>query len=325
MTKDRLDELRGRMGMTTDNLQEKEARNALNQLAQQQAFQNQMTGYTEPMPEYAKGKSGIPKSGIMSNIIPNAIGGLMSAYQYFDAKNQDIKSPDIYSENPYASTALRNMANISINPYATMREMYGSERRNKYALERTGGLTKGQKVAAQVAAGIGTQENIGKMLNSIQAQNNQYKAAYNQALLNAGEGVASRRMTANQFREDMTAKAHAMRMQQEQMGMRNFMDYINNFAANEYKRTQGNAMLDLYQQSLDLDKAQLEALIRGWNLDNKPETVSTTRYIPQISIPAYTSTSAGKLAGPNQFDDITLSMPQDTFFMNRFKKKNYWL
>jgi len=40
------------------------------------------------------------------NFVPNAIGSLASIYQYLDAASQDIKSPDIYSENPYSSAAL---------------------------------------------------------------------------------------------------------------------------------------------------------------------------------------------------------------------------
>jgi len=141
-----------------------------------------------------------------------------------------------------------------------MREMYNAERRNKYALSRTGGLTGGQKFAAQVASGIGTQNNIGRMLNDIQAQNNAYRTAYNQALLQSGEQQAQRLQNANQIREEMTARSHAAKQQQMQMGMRNFMDYLNNYAANEYRRKTGNAMLDLYQEDIDLQKANMDYL-----------------------------------------------------------------
>ena len=249
------------MGLTTNNLQEREAKNALDQIAQQQALQNQIEGNTEQMPAYDKGKSGIPKMSLMSNIIPNAIGGLASAYQYFDAANQDIRTPDVYAGNPYASAALQDMASIKINPYSTMRQMYDSERRNKYGLSRTGGLTGGQKYFAQVASGIGTQQNIGKMLNDIQAQNNAYRTAYDQARLQTGEGIAQRRQQANQFNEQMAAQAHASKTQMKQMGMRNFMDYLTNFAASEYKRKTVNATLDLYQQQLDSEKAKINWLM----------------------------------------------------------------
>lgn len=319
MTKqDRMQDLRGRMGQTTDELQKQEAQKALDQLAQQQAYQNQITGYQQEQPGFKKGKdnaNSIPKMSALSNIVPNAIGQLASAYQYFDAANQDIKSPDIYAENPYAGVALRNLANLRINPYASMREMYDAERRNMYALSRTGGLTGGQKYAAQVAAGIGTQGNIGKMLNNLAAQNNQYKAAYNQALLATGESIAQRRLNANQINEDMTARAHAARQQQMQMGMRNFMDYLNNYAANEYRRKTGNAMLDLYQQSVDTDKANLEFLKEQALRNNTTQTVATVpasakklTIIPQYSLyPNNQFYSAGVM---DPFSNIAINMPK---------------
>lgn len=298
MKNEQLETLRGRMGLTTDNLQKQEAQNALNQLAQQQALQNQITGYAEQQPGFEKGKSGIPKMGVLSNIIPNAIGGLASAYQYFDAANQDIRVPNVYAENPYASVALNNLAGIRINPYESMREMYNAERRNKYALSRTGGLTGGQKFAAQVASGIGTQNNIGRMLNDIQAQNNAYKTAYNQALLQSGEQQAQRLQNANQIREEMTARSHAAKQQQMQMGMRNFMDYLNNYAANEYRRKTGNAMLDLYQEDIDLQKANIDYLrslaTRGnnteWRMNYNPDVYRQSgdyKFIPSDVLLSY--------------------------------------
>lgn len=299
MKYDELQGLRGKMGKTTDDLQKQEAQKALDKIAQQQAYQNQITGYTTEQPGFKKGKSGIPKMSAWDNFVPNAIGSLASIYQYLDAASQDIKSPDIYSENPYSSAALQNLASIRINPYNAMRQMYDAERRNRYSLSRTGGLTGGQKYAAQVANSIGTQANIANMLNNIQAQNNQYRAAYNQALINAGEGVAQRRMNANQFDEEMTARAHASKAQQMQAGMRNFMDYLNNYAANEYKRKTGNAMLDLYQQSLDMDEANLEALrnIASRNTTTPSSTIETpTRKIVQsIVIPEYIPSWVGAL------------------------------
>ena len=120
------------------------------------------------------------------------------------------------------------------------------------------------------------------MLNNIEAQNNQYKTAYNQALLQTGESIAQRRQNANQYREEMTARAHAAKQQQMQMGMRNFMDYLNNYAANEYRRKTGNAMLDLYQEDLDLQKANLDYL-RNLAAGNR-FTYSIPRNIKPVSI-----------------------------------------
>jgi len=43
-----------------------------------------------------------------------------------------------------------------------------------------------------------------------------------------------------------------------QMGIRNFMDYIQQYAANEYKRRTGNGMLSLYQQKNDMDRENMQ-------------------------------------------------------------------
>jgi hypothetical protein len=42
------------------------------------------------------------------------------------------------------------------------------------------------------------------------------------------------------------------------MGIRNFMDYIQQYAANEYKRRTGNGMLSLYQQKNDMDRENMQ-------------------------------------------------------------------
>nr|DAE75538.1 MAG TPA: hypothetical protein [Caudoviricetes sp.] len=51
-----------------------------------------------------------------------------------------------------------------------------------------------------------------------------------------------------------------------QMGLRNFLDYIQQYAANEYKRKTGNGMLGLYQQKIDMDR---ENMRNYYNKDNK--------------------------------------------------------
>nr|DAS01547.1 MAG TPA: hypothetical protein [Caudoviricetes sp.] len=64
---------------------------------------------------------------------------------------------------------------------------------------------------------------------------------------NLGNALAQRRQQANQYNTEYAASAHAARQQGMQMGLRNFMDYIQQYAANEYKRKTGNGMLSLYQ------------------------------------------------------------------------------
>lgn len=89
----------------------------------------------------------------------------------------------------------------------------------------------------------------------------------------------------------MTAKAHAQKQQMKSMGMRNIMDYINNYAANEYRRVNGNAMLDLYQQSIDLDRDSLEKQYQAFmsNYGSKATPAATAATPVAISAaPAFT-------------------------------------
>jgi hypothetical protein len=65
-----------------------------------------------------------------------------------------------------------------------------------------------------------------------------------------------------------------------QMGMRNFLDYLNNYTSNEYKRRMGNGMLNLYDQQVKLDKdrtnAYIENLKNGNKWNNNSGTNTTT-------------------------------------------------
>lgn len=127
-------------------------------------------------------------------------------------------------------------------------------------------------------------------MNSIQAQNNAYKQEYNKALLQTGEGIAQRRQNANQFNEEMIARAHAAKQQQKQMGIRNGMDYLNNAIVNEYKRKMGNAMLGLYQEDIDLQKATWEYLMNQatGNRNNRllqiPKNIKSVSLIPNPAL-----------------------------------------
>ena len=103
----------------------------------------------------------------------------------------------------------------------------------------------------------------------LQEKNLGYKQAYRQAQLNAGSQTAQRRQAANQYNEEAYAAAHGARQQAMQMGMRNFLDYLNNYTSNEYKRRMGNGMLNLYDQQVKLDKDRTDAYIDALKNGNK--------------------------------------------------------
>jgi hypothetical protein len=75
------------------------------------------------LPGYAGGTPGIPRMSWLSNAIPSTIGGLASLAQYFEAKRQDINTPDIYASNPYEGTALNTLSSLRYNPYPVMKSI----------------------------------------------------------------------------------------------------------------------------------------------------------------------------------------------------------
>lgn len=211
--------------------------------------------------EYKNGKS--PRKcydGISpwTNIIPSAFGGIASIYQYFDAKNQSIKSPNIYASNPYAQDAFAAMNEIRNNPYPTLSQLRDAEARTRYGLEQSGGLGSGQKMLARIAQQGLTQNAWAKSLADTQAYNNAQKMAVQNAKLQTGYQDATRKQQSNIFNEEYTAKSHAARQQGMQMGIYNFKNMLDNYYANRFKEYQLGETLGLYKQNLALDREKFE-------------------------------------------------------------------
>lgn len=274
-TNSKLNKLRGKLGQDSDNIQQQEINklkapivNKLKDLSDQQQLQHSVTNNMQTYNTYKFGKDRLPgfKNGTiskmdwLSNAIPMGAGMLTSLGQWLEAKRQGIHTPDIYAANPYENAALTQLASLHSNPYPILQQINNANRRNLYAINRAGGLSGAQKYLANVASGLVSTEQIADALFKSQEQNNQYKTAYANALLQSGAQNASRRQQANQYNTEYAASAHAARLQGQQMGLRNLMDYMQQYSANEYKRKTGNDMLDIYQQQVDLDKDKLNRM-----------------------------------------------------------------
>ena len=291
-TNDKLNKLRGKLGQDSDKFQQEQVNkikqpivDKLKDLSDQQAMQHQQQEqmYTEGnLPGFKGGYNGsnygyIEPASWMSNAVPMGIGMLTSVGQYFNAKNQSIHTPDIYAGNPYEQTALNEMAKLRVNPYRAIQAVNQQAAQDRYNINRAGGLSGAQKYLANVAAGLGTQRNIADIIQKSQEINNQYRDKWATAALNAGNALAQRRQSANQYNTEYAASAHAARQQGMQMGLRNFMDYIQQYAANEYKRRTGNGMLSLYQQKIDMDRDNMR---RYYNNSNDDNTTPVVKYVP---------------------------------------------
>lgn len=291
-TNDKLNKLRGRLGQDSDKFQQEQVNkikqpivDKLKDLSYQQAMQHQQQEqmYTDGnLPGFKKGYNGsnygyIEPASWMSNAVPMGIGMLSSVGQYFNAKNQSIHTPDIYAGNPYEQAALQEQAKLRVNPYRAIQRIYDQDSMNRYNINRAGGLSGAQKYLANVAAGNSTQQNIADTIQKAQEINNQYRSRWTEMAGNLGGQTAQRRQQANQYNTEYTSQAHAARQYGMQMGLRNFLDYIQQYAANEYKRKTGNGMLSLYQQKVDIDRDNMR---RYYNNDNNNNTTTVVKYTP---------------------------------------------
>jgi hypothetical protein len=207
--------------------------------------------------EVVTGGKGI--SGI-GNYVSSGLGLIGGLSQLVGARNQSLHRPNIMSTNPYERQALTALSSLRTNVYPQLQAARDAEARNRYAIRNTGGLTGAQRYLAGVAGGIGLQRTYADILNRANEQNNQYTTNWASTALNAGNALAQRQIAANQYADEAYTKAHGARMQQEQMGMRNMLDSIQQFYANEFKRKQFNRTMSAYDQDYDLRR---RALIKG--------------------------------------------------------------
>lgn len=203
--------------------------------------------------KYKCGKMPKFKEGWWSGFVPNALSGIASIGQMIQAGSQTPYRTNTYEPNRLANRALNTLAGLRVNPYNIYPTIWDAYGRATSSIDRSGGLSSGQRAAAKIAAMSQTQGNIANMLTQHQVQNNAYKANLAQQALSAGAHDASNRMTANQFDESYYAKSHAARQQGLQMGLYNLINSVQNYYANDFKRRQFNDTMDLYRSQNQLD------------------------------------------------------------------------
>ena len=196
-----------------------------------------------------------------ANAITSGMGILGGLSQILQAKNEPLNRPNIEAQNPYERQSLAVAASLSPNTNAKLAEMAHAEARNRYNLNRMGGLSGAQKYQASVAGGVGLQENIAKVLGLDQQERNGYKTNWSKLAADLGAAIASRRMTANQYLEEAYARSHGARTQMEQMGMQNMLAAFNQYYKNLDKLNRFNRTMAYYDQDYQLRK---DALNKGW-------------------------------------------------------------
>ena len=218
------------------------------------------------------------KEGLVGNAITSGLGAIGGLSQWWQANNSSPRKTDVYKQNDYEGVSLDILSRLGISPFHTMQNLRNAEARANRAIDMSGGLTTGQRTLTRLAALNNTQRAVADALQNIQMQNNNYFADYAKTALAAGAANAQRAMQANMYDEEMYAKAHAARQQGMQMGMRNIIDQLNNFYANEFKRRQFNETMSLYKQDQKLRGNEIQAIINNMNKSRSTnDTYSTVR------------------------------------------------
>lgn len=216
----------------------KQIMNSLKTYADQQKAQHDIEGYGS-MQAYDRGYDGW---------IPSALNAISSIGNYINTKNQSLRKPNSYQANTYENQALNQLRNININPYGYLRPMNDISRRYNYSINNSGGLTSGQKALQKVSVALGTQRNIADILNKIDEQNNKYKSAYAEALLNTGASNAQRRQQAYQYDNETYSQAHGAKQQMLQTYRNDLYNALWQNYANRNKYNMFKDTMDMYYQ-----------------------------------------------------------------------------
>lgn len=196
-----------------------------------------------------------------ANAITSAAGILGGAAQFIGARNEKLNRPDTYAPNPFDRQAMEAMASRRPNTNAKLAEMAHAEARNRYNINRMGGLGGAQRYLAGVASGIGLQRNIADVIGLGNQELNQYKGDWSKLASELGAQIAQRRQNANQYLEEAYARSHGARTQMEQMGMQNMLAAFNQYYKNLDKLYRFNRTMSYYDDDYRLRR---DALNRGW-------------------------------------------------------------
>lgn len=198
----------------------------------------------------------------LANTITTA-AGLIGGYSQFAHRNDELNRPNIEAANPYERQALATAASLRPNTNAKLAAMAHAEARNRYNINRMGGLSGAQRYLNSVASGIGLQRNIADVIGLSNEELNKYKGNWSQLAANLGAQAAQRKMTANQYLDEAYARSHGARTQFEQMGMQNMLSAFNNYFRNLQNLNMFDRTMAYYDQDYQLRK---DAINRGWGI-----------------------------------------------------------
>lgn len=141
-------------------------------------------------------------------------------------------------------------------------------------------MSKGQRFLGSLSAMNNTQQNISNLLSSAQQQNNAYISNTASTKLNAGATAAQLMQQANQHDLDYYSKAHAARESYKQVGMRNFLQSLQQYYANGFDHRRFGETMSLFRDKQRIEQEQLNAMKEYLKGINGGSTESTTGSFP---------------------------------------------
>lgn len=183
------------------------------------------------------------------NIIPAALGMVEGYKELRDAEKMPTTALNSYVEAPSQMQAINSMPTVAnINPL--LREITDQDRYNDYAINQTGGLTKGQKMLMRSQA----QANRLKAYADAYAKKwdleQQLGATKANAWLNVSNNMATRAQQALREQIDNFMKAQGAKYNAKAMARKNMFTPLYAMAENWNNNNWQLAMMNLYEQNL---------------------------------------------------------------------------
>lgn len=201
-----------------------------------------------------KKKSGNSKLLRASDGWPNVMStlpGILTSYGNLkNIKSQEIRNPNLDPFNKYEGMILDAMGRQTFNEYPVMKDLVNQEAAQRYRTQNNGALSSAQRSFMDSVNSMNTRLGRMQALQNIQNMRNQFNQYSSNLLNQMGTSLMSAKQQADMFNEQMLAKAHASKIQGEDMAKRNIMDYITQYYKNDWERRQFDKMYNLYAQDV---------------------------------------------------------------------------
>lgn len=251
----------------------------------------------------------------LENIIPTISGLGIANRQYAEASGP-IRTPNIYASNAYENAALSKLAGLKSDYYPIWAQLREQEGRGKNAILQSGGLGAGQRALAFMGLTNQTQQNGMNALFEHQNRQNALDAQWANAALQTGAQTAARQMQANQFNEDMLAKAHNAQLYGKQMAMYNGQNALEQYFANKFKKQQFDDTMSLYRDNQKIETEKLKTMLD--NLNNTGDYKYESTGVPGNAAMPTLDPKTGSFVGKNPFVEAAMKLSPNTSNMSGY-------